>query len=501
MIMVWLIGILVAGGIVAWIVGARSPAGARYVSLAALVAGLVLALTYWPGVAARVAPGAEGSQWAGEVNWPWIPLLGARFHLAVDGLSLILVLLTLVLGVLSVWVSWTEITARVGAFHASMLWVLAGIVGVFLARDLFLFYFFWELMLVPMYFLIVIWGHEQRVFAAIKFFIFTQGGGLLMLVSIVALALIHRQQTGVLSFAYADLSRTTLSWTAEMWLMLGFFIAFAVKLPIVPLHTWLPDAHTQAPTAGSVILAGLLLKTGAYGLLRFAVPLFPGASATLAPLAMILGVVGILYGAWVAFAQTDLKRLVAYTSVSHLGFVLLGIYARTPMALEGAVLQMVCHGLSTGGLFMIVGMLQERTGTRDLGRLGGLTDVLPRMGAAGMILAMASLGLPGLGNFIAEFLILAGTLAVSVPLTALATLGLVAATIYALRFVQQTFHGRNESGWDVPDLNVREIATVAVVILMLIWLGLRPQATLDAARRSLQAQSDNTRAIVYQESP
>jgi NADH-quinone oxidoreductase subunit M len=288
-----------------------------------------------------------------------------------DGLSLLLVLLTVLLGLMAVVASWSEIRERVGFFHFNLLWVLAGIVGVFLALDLFLFYVFWEMMLVPMYFLIGIWGHESRIYAAIKFFIFTQASSLLMLLAIVTLFFLHHQQFGVYTFDYIALLGTPLGPGMAMWLMLGFFVAFAVKLPVVPFHTWLPDAHTEAPTAGSVILAGLLLKTGAYGLLRFVVPLFPEAARAFAPAAMVLGVIGILYGAVLAFAQTDLKRLVAYTSISHLGFVVLGIFAWNEWALQGAVMQMICHGLSTGALFILVGALQERLQTRDMGRMGG----------------------------------------------------------------------------------------------------------------------------------
>src|SRR4051794_40285681 len=304
------------------------------------------------------------SRWLYTWNQDWIPQLGIRFHLAMDGLSLALLLLTFFLGAISVLASWSEIQERAGFFYFNLLWVLAGITGVFLAVDLFLFYLFWELMLVPMYFLIGIWGHGRKTYAAIKFFLFTQVSGLMMLAAIVSLAVIHKQQSGAYSFDLESLLGMPLSIGTARLLMLGFFVAFAVKLPVVPLHTWLPDAHSEAPTAGSVILAGLLLKTGAYGLLRFVVPLFPGAANAFAPIALIVGVVGILYGAVLAFAQPDLKRLVAYTSVSHLGFVLVGIFSGSVLALEGAVLQMICHGLSTGALFMLAGSLQERLHTR-----------------------------------------------------------------------------------------------------------------------------------------
>jgi NADH-quinone oxidoreductase subunit M len=484
MILAWLIIILVVGGLLAWLVGQRRPLWARWIALGALAIDLALALTLWRQHAPQAALGGQEA-WFIEAQWPWMPAFGIGVHLAMDGLSLVLVLLTFFLGIMAVAASWSEIQARVGFFHANVLWVLAGIVGVFLALDLFLFYFFWELMLVPMYFLIAIWGHENRVYAAIKFFIFTQASGLLMLLAILTLFFLSHQHTGVYSFAYAQLRDTPLGPSTAMWLMLAFFVAFAVKLPAVPFHTWLPDAHTEAPTAGSVILAGLLLKTGAYGLLRFVLPLFPQMAWVFAPAAVVLGVVGILYGALLAFAQTDLKRLVAYTSVSHMGFVLVGIFAWNALALQGAVLQMVCHGISTGALFILVGALQERLHTRELGRMGGLWSTVPRLAGVGLFFAMASLGLPGLGNFVAEFLVLLGSFRVHVWMTSAAALGLVVATVYALRLVQQTFHGPNKEGWRVPDLRARDLAMMAAMIVVLVWLGLYPQPVLDTTMPAL----------------
>jgi NADH-quinone oxidoreductase subunit M len=344
-----------------------------------------------------------------EINYEWIPQYGISFHLALDGLSLLLIVLTVFLGLLSVLVSWNQITERIGFFHFNLLWILAGITGVFLALDLFLFYFFWEVMLIPMYFIIAIWGYENRIYAAFKFFIYTQASGLLMLIAILALYFTHGAETGNYTFDYNQLLGTSLSSPASMWIMLGFLIAFAVKLPLVPFHNWLPDAHTEAPTAGSVILAGLLLKTGAYGILRFVLPLFPQASIDFAPYGMMLGTIGILYGAKLAFAQRDFKRLVAYSSVSHMGFVMLGVYAFNQLALQGVVMQMLAHGISTGALFIIVGAIQKRIHTRDLEEMGGFWELAPRMGGITLLFTMASLGLPGLGNFIAEFLILSGT--------------------------------------------------------------------------------------------
>lgn len=490
MMLAWLIVILLIAGGLAWASERRGRQWPRRIALAALAIDLILTLTLW-GVRGDHTGMTHGSTrdiaWLAELSAHWIPRFGINLHLAMDGLSLLLVLLTLFLGLVSVAASWTEITSRVGFFHFNLLWVLAGVVGVFLAMDLFLFFMFWEVMLVPMYFLISIWGHENRIYAAVKFFLFTQAGSLLMLIAIIGLTAVHYRQTGLLTFEYETLLGTTMDPTVAMWLMLGFFAAFAVKLPVVPLHTWLPDAHTEAPTAGSVILAGLLLKTGAYGLLRFTVPLFPEAAQAFAPVVMGLGVIGILYGGILAFAQTDLKRLVAYSSISHLGFVLLGIFAGNALALQGAVMQMIAHGITTGALFVLVGALQERVHTRDMRRMGGLWETLPRFGAVGLFFAIASLGLPGLGNFVGEFLVMLGTYRVSIPMAVFASLGVVVATVYSLALVQQTFHGPARERWKVDDLSLRSLIPLGAMIVLQVWLGLYPQPVLETAGHTLQA--------------
>jgi NADH-quinone oxidoreductase subunit M len=486
MILVWMIAIPTLGGLLAWMLGRQHAGWPRWVALSALTIDLIPALI----LATRSVAGnfvVPGEPWLARFDLPWIPALGIHFFLAADGLSLVLVLMTIFLGIMAVASAWTEIQHRTGFFYFNLLWVLTGIIGVFLSLDLFLFYFFWEMMLVPMYLVIAIWGHENRVYAAVKFFLFTQISGLFMLVAILGLYFVHGRATGQYTFNYLQLLGTSLSPSTARWLMLGFVAAFAVKLPVVPLHTWLPDAHTEAPTPGSVILAGLLLKTGAYGLLRFVVPLFPSAALDFAaPLAMGLAVVSILYGALLAFSQTDLKRLVAYTSVSHMGFVLLGVFAWNRLALQGVVVQIVSHAISTGALFMLVGFLQERLHTRDLSRMGGLWSTVPRMAGVTMVFALASLGLPGLGNFISEFLVLAGTYRSSVVAACLASLGLIGSSVYALWVMQRAFHGLNTLDWKPADLCGREMAAMTAMIIVIVWLGCYPQPLLDTSRLPLQ---------------
>ncbi|MHB9037166.1 MAG: complex I subunit 4 family protein [Armatimonadota bacterium] len=478
MLLTLLIAIPAIGGIAAWIVGHRSALGARWCALVATVADFALALYLWADFPSSLGPGKVFI----EHNVPWVPQIGLSYHVAMDGLNLILVLLTCVIGIVAVLCSWHEITDRVGDFHLALMVLLAAINGTFMAFDILLFYFFWESMLVPMYFLIAIWGHENRQYAAMKFFLFTFIGGFFMLIGILGIYFAHARNTGVYTFSYPALIGTPMSAHYTLWLMLGFFVALTVKIPIVPLHTWLPDAHTEAPTAGSVVLAALLLKTGAYGLMRFAIPLFPGASAHIAPIGMMLGVAGIIYGAIMAYPQRDLKRMVAYTSVSHMGFVVLGIYAGNELALQGAMLAIVAHGFSTGALFLIVGMIQERTHTRDLDKLGGLWTTTPKLGGFTLFFALAALGLPGLANFVGEFLVLLGTFQASKIIAVAATLGLVLSVIYALRLVQRSMLGPNESKWSLPDLTQREIAILGALAALLLWLGLYPQPIFDTVR-------------------
>lgn len=490
MILVYLIVILLAGAFLAWISGNFNPVWPRIISILTLSADLILLIL------SLIQNVPFSNKWLIDTQYDWIPQFGIGLHFALDGLSLLMLLLTFFLGIISVLISWKEINEKAGFFHFNLLLILAGIVGVFLSLDLFLFYFFWELMLVPMYFLIGIWGHENRTKASYKFFLYTQASGLLMFISILALYFIHGNSTGIYTFDYIQLLGTQMSLSTSILIMSGFLAAFLVKLPVVPLHNWLPDAHSEAPTAGSLILAALLLKTGAYGLLRFIVPLFPNASVSFAPVGMTLGVIGILYGAKLAFAQTDLKRLIAYTSVSHMGFVILGIFSFNELAYQGVVMQMIAHGISTGALFIMAGQLSERIHTRDITLMGGLWEKAPFMGAIGLIFSMASLGLPGLGNFIAELLILLGAFKANIVMSVLACLGLIAATLYSLRILQKVFFGKKNTDWEMNDLSIREKMISFSLVIIIVGIGLFPQPVLDIAKpallKTLEYHKENT---------
>ncbi len=502
MILVLYIAIPAAAAVLAWVFGRRDAVAARWIAVAGTAVPLVVAVAQWVSRAGDLAASLPGGGSAAalfqggviaDVKASWISQLGITFYLAEDGLTLVMLTLTFVLGLVAVLASWDGVQERVGLFHLFLLWTVAGLAGSFLAFDLVLFSFFFEMMLVPMYFIIALWGYERRVYAAVKFFIFTQIGGLLMLVAILALAFLNERATGTFTFDVTQLLGTPMSSLAAFLLMLGFFAAFAVKLPAFPLHTWLPDAHTQAPTAGSVILAGVLIKVGAYGLIRFLVPLFPQAAFDFRTAAMVLAVIGIIYGALMAYGQRDLKRLVAYTSVSHMGFVLLGVFAWNTLALQGAILEIVCHAFSTGALFLLVGSLQERIHTRDMGRMGGLWTVAPRMGGTALFFALASLGLPGLGNFVAEFLILQGTWQVARWAAVLGAVGLVFATVYSLWMIQRAFHGEETHGWSFADLGRRELGVFAAMIGVLVVLGFYPQPLITTVQQPVAGLQGVTR--------
>lgn len=491
MLLAWLILIPLLGGLLCWQSDRLGNAPPRWIALASMTIVFAISLELWAvGDYSLARDVMAAPEWQMELQLPWIPSLGISIHLAVDGLSLALIVLTGFIGVLSVLCSWSEIQRRTGFFHLNLLWILGGVIGVFLAVDLFLFFLFWEMMLVPMYFLIALWGHRassgnSRISAATKFFIYTQASGLLMLLAILGLVFAHWDSTGTLTFSYEDLRGTVLDPSVEYLLMLGFFIAFAVKLPIPPLHGWLPDAHSQAPTAGSVDLAGLLLKTAAYGLLRFALPLFPNAAHDFAPIAMWLGVVGILYGAFQAFAQTDIKRMIAYTSISHMGYVLIGIFAGTTLALQGAVMQMIAHGLSAAALFILSGQLYERLHTRDFRDMGGLWARMPWLPPLALFFAAASLGLPGTANFIGEFLILAGSWEAAPVVVAVAAAGLVLASVYSLALVHRSMFGPPRSDEAIAGANARELLMLLGLAAGIVLFGLWPQPVFDLADASI----------------
>jgi NADH-quinone oxidoreductase subunit M len=439
---------------------------------------LTFVLSLW--MLSQFRSGEAGIQLAYKVPWLRVGGIQIDFFLGVDGISILMVLLTTFITPLAILSTWTAVQERVKGFMLFFLLLEVGMTGVFLALDLVLFYVFWEFTLVPMYFLIGVWGGERRIYAAIKFILFTMIGSLLMLLGIV----------------YIGLQAQTFDWTvlvqqraafasAGLWLFLAFGLAFAIKVPMFPLHTWLPDAHVEAPTAGSVILAGVLLKMGAYGFLRFNLPLFPEISVKAAPYMAVLGIIGILYGAAVALVQKDVKKLVAYSSVSHLGFVMLGIFAFTEQGLSGAVLQMFNHGISTGALFLIVGMLYERRHTHEMSQFGGILKVMPVLGVLAMIVTLSSLALPATNGFVGEFTILLGSFGSKVYNSpwfgGVAALGVILAAVYLLVMYEKVFLGpvKVEANLGLKDLNVREILILEPLLVLIFWIGLHPQPFFD----------------------
>jgi NADH-quinone oxidoreductase subunit M len=424
----------------------------------------------------------------GGAALPWISGYGIRYELAMDGISMPLALLAVFLLPLVLLGSWRGIERHWRSFGAALLLLTTGVLGALLAYDLFLFYVFWEVMLVPMYLLIGIWGGERRIYAAVKFFLFTMAGSLLMLIAILWMAwTFQRLNGGVWSFSYADLLRLDLPPSQQLWLFAAFALAFAVKVPMFPLHTWLPDAHVEAPTGGSVILAGILLKLGTYGFLRFALPLFPHAAERAKPLLVALALVGILYGALVAWVQVDMKKLVAYSSIAHLGFVMLGLLAVDLLAWQGALLQMVNHGLSTGALFLLVGMLYDRRHTKKFDEFGGLARVMPLFAFFLVFATLASVGLPALNGFVGEFLILAGSYRALGWPAAVATFGVVLAAVYLFKMLHLTLWGpiTKDENRGLSDLSAREIVALVPLCLLMLWIGVAPNAFLQPSRRAL----------------
>ena len=421
---------------------------------------------------------AEGGMQFTE-RYAWIPSIGIDYLLGIDGISLLLVLLTTFLTVICVLASWT-IEKYVKEYMFFFLALETGMLGALVALDLFLFYIFWEAMLIPMYFLIGVWGGKERIYAAIKFFIYTMVGSLLMLVAILVLYFMNVKAGNAPTFDLLKLYQLPIRPAAQFWLFAAFALAFAIKVPMWPLHTWLPDAHTQAPTAGSVILAGVLLKMGTYGYIRFAMPLFPNATQSLTPFMMTIAVIGILYGAWVAMVQTDVKKLVAYSSVSHLGYVMLGLFAMNAIGVEGGIYQSLNHGISTGALFLLVGVIYERRHTRAITDFGGLAKSMPNYAAVFSIITMSSIGLPGLNGFVGEFLIMTGTFLTSKLAAILAAAGVIFGAAYMLWMYKRVFFGAlaNEKNMNLPDLTKLEWGYLLPMVFLAFWMGIYPGSFL-----------------------
>jgi NADH-quinone oxidoreductase subunit M len=455
----------------------------RWIAFAVSIAAFGVTLAIWAGF------DASSPEFQFVERRSWIPAFGIDYFVGIDGISLLLVVLTGFLTPIALLSSWESVETKVKEFSIFLLVLEAAMIGVFISLDLFLFYVFWDAMLIPMYFLIGIWGYDQRIYAAVKFMLYTMAGSVLMLVAILGLGYLYSVSTGgTYSFDLLELYGLEIAPETQRWFFFAFTLAFAIKVPIFPFHTWLPDAHVQAPTAGSVILAGVLLKMGTYGLVRFAFPLFPVAAADFAPWLALLAVIGIIYGALVAMVQPDMKKLVAYSSVSHLGFVVLGICAMNVQGFQGAVYQMLAHGVSTGGLFLIVGMLSDRRHTRLISEFGGLKSVMPRLTAAFLIITLASIGLPGLNGFVGEFLIMLGAFRWDSRFVVGAGLGVILSAVYMLWMFQRVYYGdvTNEANRSLPDLQPREWASVIPICAMSLFMGIFPAVFLRPMEPAIQ---------------
>jgi NADH-quinone oxidoreductase subunit M len=453
----------------------ESVAAIKQTALAVAVADFLLSLSLWTNFDNTT------HKMQFELNVPWIEPWGINFHIGLDGISLLLYVMTTFLTMICVIASW-DVKKHVREYMIAMLVLSTGMLGVFIALDLFMFYIFWEFQLIPMYIIIGVWGGPRRVYASIKFFLFTAVGSLLMLVAILWIYFHIQETTGV---ATADILYITEHLNAPLgtqkWLWMAFFLAFAIKVPMFPFHTWLPDAHVEAPTAGSVILAGVLLKMGTYGFLRFNLPFFPQASYEFVPMIAWLSIIGIIYGALVSMVQVDLKKLVAYSSVSHLGFVMLGIFALNPYGIQGALIQNINHGISTGALFLLVGIIYDRRHTRLIKEFGGLAKIMPKYAICFMIVALSSIGLPGMNGFVGEFLILLGVFQVNGLWAACATSGVILAACYILWMFQRVMflEVKNPKNMNLKDMNVREMFTIVPLIILIFWIGLYPKPFMD----------------------
>jgi NADH-quinone oxidoreductase subunit M len=470
-----------AGALLLLFVNRRHEDAIRWTANAFALAGFVVSVPLW----FWFDPQAPGWQFVERAEW--IPSIGASYFLGVDGFAVLLILLTTLLGFIAVLSSWTAITERVKEYYIFLLVLQTGMLGAFMSLDFLLFFLFWEVMLVPMYFLIGIWGSDRRLYSAIKFFLYTLVGSVVMLLGILALYFHNYTATGVYTFDVTVFHQLAVPFDLQWWVFLAFFLGFAIKVPMFPFHTWLPDAHTDAPTAGSVILAGILLKMGTYGFIRFSLPILPEASRHFVPMMAWLSIIGIVYGALVAMAQHDWKRLIAYSSVSHLALVMLGMFALTPVGIMGSIVQQINHGISTGALFLIVGIVYERRHTRMIAEYGGLSKVMPVYAAVFMIMTMSSIGLPALNGFIGEILILQGVFVVNKMWAAVAASGIVLGAAYMLWLYQRTMFGKveNPKNEHLKDLNLREFATFAPLIILAVWIGLYPAPFLNRLTTSV----------------
>jgi NADH-quinone oxidoreductase subunit M len=477
----WLIFFPLMGAALLALMPASADRAIRRWAIVVSIAELAFSLPLWW----RFVPDGPAFQFVEKRAW--LPGLGASWHVGVDGISVLLVLLTTVITAIAVIASGTSIHKREREFYALMLALETGMIGTFLAMDLLLFYVFWEAMLIPMYLLIGVWGGPRRVYAAVKFFLYTMAGSVLMLVAILWLYFLNRSVTGIPTFELAAFQQLAIPPETQVWLFLAFAVAFAIKVPMFPFHTWLPDAHVEAPTAGSVILAAVLLKMGTFGFIRYAIPLFPVASQDFAPWIAGLAIVGIVYGALVAMVQPDLKKLVAYSSVSHLGFCMLGLYAMNPQGLAGAMLQMINHGISTGALFLLVGVVYDRRHTRAIADFGGLWKPMPVYATVFLIVMLSSIGLPATNGFIGEFLVLLGAYRANVWWAVVAATGVILSAVYMLWMFQRVMFGpvTREENEKLSDLTFRERLVFAPLLLLIFWLGVFPQPFLDRMQPAL----------------
>jgi len=447
----------------------------RWIANIVALVGFVVSLPLW------FAYDPAGPQFQFREQMDWIPSIGAQYFLGVDGFSVLLILLTTLMGVIAILSSWTAITERVKEYYIFLLVLQTGMIGAFVSLDFLLFFLFWEVMLVPMYFLIGIWGSDRRLYSAIKFFLYTLVGSVVMLLGILALYFNYHEVAHLWTFDITKYQAANIDTSLQWWLFLAFFLGFSIKVPMFPFHTWLPDAHTDAPTAGSVILAAILLKMGTYGFIRFSLPILPDASRTFVPMMVTLSIIGIVYGALVAMAQKDWKRLVAYSSVSHMGMVTLGMFALNPVGMTGSIVQQLNHGISTGALFLLVGVVYERRHTRQISEYGGLSKVMPVYAAVFMIMTMSSIGLPTLNGFIGEFLILQGAFTANLWWAVAAGSGVVLGAAYMLWLYQRTMFGKieNPKNEKLLDLSFREFLTFAPLIILAVWIGIYPTPFLE----------------------